>query len=119
VGEGAGYGHLGTAYDSTGDFSQAMEYHGQDLAIAKEVGDRAGDGRAYGNLCTCHTLCLNDFDKAVAYHKARHAVATSPKVAHMPHMQFHAALCVALALYVQAARQDTATGADQAPGRQY
>ena len=32
------------------DYSKAIEYHTQDLAIAKEVGDRAGEGRAYGNL---------------------------------------------------------------------
>ena len=29
---------------------QALEYHTQRLAIAKEVGDLAGEGRAYGNL---------------------------------------------------------------------
>jgi hypothetical protein len=29
-----------------GDFSQAIEYHTQDLEIAKEVGDWAGEGGA-------------------------------------------------------------------------
>ena len=37
---------LGRAYDSLRDFSKAIEYHTQHLAIAKEVGDRAGEGRA-------------------------------------------------------------------------
>ena len=41
---------LGNAYDSLGDFSRAIEHHTQHLAIAKEVGDRAGEGRAYCNL---------------------------------------------------------------------
>ena len=35
---------------SLGNFKQAIEYHKLDLSIAKEVGDRAGEGRAYGNL---------------------------------------------------------------------
>jgi hypothetical protein len=33
-----------------GDFSKAIEYHTQHLAIAKEVGDRAEEGVAYANL---------------------------------------------------------------------
>ena len=33
-----------------GDFKQAIEYHMLHLTIAKEVGDRAGEGGAYGNL---------------------------------------------------------------------
>ena len=41
---------LGNAYRSLGDFSLAIEYHTQDLAIAKEGGDRAGEGAAYANL---------------------------------------------------------------------
>ena len=32
-----------------GDYAKAIEYHGQRLAIAKEVSNRAGEGRAYGN----------------------------------------------------------------------
>ena len=32
------------------DYAKAIEYHAQHLAIAKEVGDRAGEGGAYGNL---------------------------------------------------------------------
>jgi hypothetical protein len=46
------YGNLGIAYQSQGDFSKAIAHHAQDLAIAKEVGDRAGEGRAHGNLGT-------------------------------------------------------------------
>ena len=35
------YRILGIAYRNLGDFNKAIEYHGQHLAIAKEVGDRA------------------------------------------------------------------------------
>ena len=36
----------------------AIEYHAQDLAIAKEVGGQAGEGGAYGNLgCAYQSLC--------------------------------------------------------------
>ena len=30
--------------------SKAISYHERHLQIAKEVGDKAGEGRAYGNL---------------------------------------------------------------------
>jgi hypothetical protein len=46
AGEGVAYGNLGNAYASQGAFSKAIEYLVQDLAIAKEVGDRAR-GRAW------------------------------------------------------------------------
>jgi len=64
------YSTLGNAYQSQGDFSKAIKYHTQHLAIAKEVGNWAGEGRAYGNLGTCHML-LNEYVKAVAYFEAR------------------------------------------------
>ena len=47
---GAIHSMLGNAYQSLGDSSRAIEYHTQHLAIAREVGDRAGEGRAYGSL---------------------------------------------------------------------
>jgi tetratricopeptide (TPR) repeat protein len=114
AGEGQAYGNLGNAYMSQGDFSKAIDHHAQHLAIAKEVGDRAGEGRAYANLGTGY-LHLNEYVNAVAYLKAQHALAISLKLAHL---QSDAALKmgVALTLHVRAARQGTATGADQAPG---
>jgi hypothetical protein len=56
-----------------------------------------------------------EYDKAVAYFKAQYALGISLKLAHV---QAFAALNmgVALTLHVRAARQGTATGADQAPG---
>jgi tetratricopeptide (TPR) repeat protein len=115
AGEGEAYANLGNAHGSQGDFSKATDHHAQHLAIAKEVGDRAGEGAAYGRLGTSH-LYSNEYVKAVAYFEAQHVMATSLKLAHE---QSHTALDmgVALTLHVRAARQGTATGADQAsPG---
>jgi hypothetical protein len=54
VGDRAGIAeHTGTsAYQSKEDFSEAIEYRMQhfEILIAQEVGDRAREGRAYGNL---------------------------------------------------------------------
>ena len=44
------YGNLGKDYHTLGDYQQAVEYHKRALNIAKEVGDKAREGRAYGNL---------------------------------------------------------------------
>ena len=63
-----------------GDFSKTIENHAQDLASAKEVGDRAGEGQAYGNLGTCH-MHLNEYFNAVAYFEAQHPHPSSWQVA--------------------------------------
>jgi len=49
-GGGRGVRGLGNAHWSLGDFSQAIKCHTQHLAIAREVGDRAGEGTAGHNL---------------------------------------------------------------------
>ncbi|XP_073229371.1 uncharacterized protein [Porites lutea] len=59
---------LGIAYYSRGDFRKAIEYHERHLKISKEVGDRAGEGRAYGNLGNAYDS-LGDFQKAREYHE--------------------------------------------------
>ena len=38
------------AYHSLGDFKKAIEYYNLDLKIAKEVGNKHGEGKAYCNL---------------------------------------------------------------------
>ena len=50
AGEDSAYGCLRGAHQALGDFSQAIAYYTQHLAIAKEVGDRAGEGSAGNNL---------------------------------------------------------------------
>ena len=41
---------LGNAYQGQGQFKTAITYHQRDLEIAKEVGDKAREGRSYCNL---------------------------------------------------------------------
>jgi len=61
---GNAYCGLGNAHYSMGDFSQAIEYYTQHMAIAREVGDRAGEGRVYGSLgIAYHSLA--DFSQAI------------------------------------------------------
>ena len=43
-------GNLGSAYAGVGDFSKALDYQQQHLAIAREVGDRQAECNALGNL---------------------------------------------------------------------
>ena len=45
-----------------------IEYHEQQLSIAKEVGDRAGQGDAYANLGNAYYR-LGQFQQAIEYHK--------------------------------------------------
>jgi tetratricopeptide (TPR) repeat protein len=65
---------LGNVYQSLGDFNKAIEYHGQHLAIAKKVGERSGEGRAYGNLGIAYQS-QGDFNKAIEYHTQHLAIA--------------------------------------------
>jgi len=65
---------LGNAYDSLGDFSKAIEYHAQHLEIAKEVGDRGGEGKAYANL-GCAYQAQGGFRKAIEYQTQCLAIA--------------------------------------------
>ena len=59
---------LGIAYYSLGDFQKAIEYHERHLKISKEVGDRAGEGKAYCNLGIAY-YSLGDFQEAIEYYK--------------------------------------------------
>ena len=59
---------LVTLIHSLGDFKKAIDYHERHLKIAKEVGDRSGEGNAYGNLGNAYDS-LGDFKKAIDYHE--------------------------------------------------
>jgi hypothetical protein len=50
-----------------GGLCKGHQYYTQDLAIAKEVGDRTGEGRAYGNL-GCAYGSQRDYAKAIEHH---------------------------------------------------
>ena len=47
---------------------RAIEYHEKDVSIAKDVGDRAGEGRAYGNLGNAYNN-LTDYQRVIEYHE--------------------------------------------------
>jgi len=61
---------LGLAYDALGEYHKAIEHHQQSLQIAREIGDRSGEGRALGNLGNAY-LSLGEYereyDKAMDY----------------------------------------------------
>ena len=85
------------------------------------MGDRAGEGGAYGNLGRGHKY-LNEYDKGVAYLEAQHALAIALKLALM-HSDAALNMGVALTVHARAARQGpgcsvAATGADQALDRE-
>ena len=44
------------------------------MKIAKEIGDRAGEGRAYGNLGNAYQS-LGDYQKAIEYHEKHLKIA--------------------------------------------
>ena len=67
-GQGLAYGNLGNAYRSLGDYAKAIEYYTQDLAIAKDVGDRVGEGMVYATNLSAGHMYLNEFKhKTVTY----------------------------------------------------
>lgn len=54
--------------------SRAAEYYQENLVIVKDLGDRAAQGRTYGNLGNTHYL-LGNFKEAVASHEQRLHIA--------------------------------------------
>ena len=65
---------LGRAFQNLGNFSKALEHHKEHLTMAKEVGERAGEGEAYANLGIAYDL-QGDYAKAIEYHTQRLAIA--------------------------------------------
>uniref|UniRef100_A0A9L0TRM3 G protein signaling modulator 1 n=1 Tax=Equus caballus TaxID=9796 RepID=A0A9L0TRM3_HORSE len=53
---------------------RASEFYERNLSLVKELGDRAAQGRAYGNLGNTHYL-LGSFVEATTFHKERLAIA--------------------------------------------
>ena len=49
-GEAAALSGLGNAYDSLGQYQQAIDFHQQSLVIEREIGDCYGEASALGNL---------------------------------------------------------------------
>ena len=53
---------------------KAIEYHEKHLTNAKEIGDRAGEGQAYGNFDNAYDS-LGDYQKAIEYFEKRLKIA--------------------------------------------
>ncbi len=61
--------------------ARAIESHTQCLEIAKEMGDRAGEGKAYGNLGNTYES-LGDFSKAIEFVRSRPGAARTILIFH-------------------------------------
>ena len=62
------YCNLGDNYGKLGDFSKVIEYNERGLKIAKELEDRAAEGKSYGSLGIAYRI-LGDFKKAIEYNE--------------------------------------------------
>ncbi|XP_054853264.1 G-protein-signaling modulator 1 isoform X2 [Eublepharis macularius] len=65
-------GHLPQEVKET--LERASEFYLRNLSLVKELGDRAAQGRAYGNLGNTQYL-LGNFGKSIVFHKQRLAIA--------------------------------------------
>uniref|UniRef100_G3W4M0 G protein signaling modulator 1 n=1 Tax=Sarcophilus harrisii TaxID=9305 RepID=G3W4M0_SARHA len=65
-------GHL--PLDVRETLQKASEFYERNLSLVKELGDRAAQGRAYGNLGNTQYL-LGNFSEAITFHKERLAIA--------------------------------------------
>ena len=57
-----------------GDYQEAIEYHEKRPGIAKEIGCRAGQGAAYGNLGNTHQS-LGGYQKAIEHYEKHLKIA--------------------------------------------
>jgi len=58
---------LGRAYHMLGNFSKSLELHKVLVTIKREMGDRAGEGEAYGNIGSAY-ISQGDMAQAIKYH---------------------------------------------------
>ncbi|HBK63720.1 MAG TPA: Fis family transcriptional regulator, partial [Cyanobacteria bacterium UBA11166] len=78
LGEGNALGNLGNAYYSVEDYTKAIEYQQQSLAMAREIKDRLGEEISLGSLGIAYDA-LGDYTKAIEYHQQRLAIAREIK----------------------------------------
>ncbi|NEQ32383.1 MAG: CHAT domain-containing protein, partial [Leptolyngbya sp. SIO4C5] len=67
-GEANALGNLGIAYDSLGDYRQAIDFQRQSLEIAQQIGDRQGEASVLGNLGIAYAA-LGDYRQAIDFHQ--------------------------------------------------
>ena len=61
-------GGIGLAYQSLGQYQQAIEFHQQSLNIAREIGNRFGEGSALGNIGNAYQS-LGQYQQAIEFHQ--------------------------------------------------
>ena len=59
------YSQLGNAYFYLENYSKSLEYHKQDLTLARTLGDKLGEAKACGNIGSA-LKALGQFDESVA-----------------------------------------------------
>ena len=59
------YSQLGNAYFYLEDHGKALEFHKQDLTVARAMGDKQGEAKACGNIGSA-LKALGQFDEAIA-----------------------------------------------------
>ena len=62
--------NLGNAYAALGDTRKAIELYEQRLVIAREIGDRRGEGNSLGNLGSAYNA-LGDTRRAIEHYEQR------------------------------------------------
>ena len=70
--------YLGNRHYHNGRFENAIKYHRKDLQLAKELGDKEGEGIAYGNLGDVY-FSLGEFQEAITYHEKSLDIAREAK----------------------------------------
>jgi tetratricopeptide (TPR) repeat protein len=65
---------LGLAHRALGNYSQAIAYHQQHLALAQEIGDRTHEGMALGNLGNVY-CAVGNYTEGMKYHQQHLTVA--------------------------------------------
>ena len=64
--------NLGLCHDSLGEYRRAIDLQKQALAIAREIGDRRGEGGELGNLGNCHSAWASTGAPSTAHRGAGH-----------------------------------------------
>jgi tetratricopeptide (TPR) repeat protein len=67
-------GSLGNCHHRLGDYRQAIDLHTHAMAIARDIGDRGGEGVALGNLGNCYHR-LGDYRHAIDLNTQARAIS--------------------------------------------
>jgi len=72
--EGSHLGGLGYSYEKLGEYSRAIAYAEQYVAISREIGDRRAEGTALNHLGNAY-YSVGDYRRAIEYHEQHLAIA--------------------------------------------